>query len=347
MKRVALVSCLFLLIGCSLNPVITSPKSFATSVSQADIFAANQRLTRTVNLGNALEAPYEGEWGVTLQEEYFQTIANAGFTAVRVPIRFSAHADEKPPYTLNSVFLARVDWAVQNAIKNGLVAILDMHHYLEIFDDPASHRGRFIALWQQIAGHYQGYPDSRVYFELLNEPNGNLDAAKWNDLLAETLAVVRQSNPTRPVIIGTTNWGGADGLSFLQLPNDPNLIVTFHYYLPFEFTHQGAEWVDGSDAWFGTTWDGTLDQVTTIANDFDSVSAWAAENNRPIFLGEFGAYSKGDQASRVRWTTAVRQAAEERSFSWGYWEFCSGFGVYDPVVNRWREDLLQALIPTP
>ncbi len=353
MKRVIQTFILILLTGCI--PTITSTPATSPEVStitptiqtRADIFSANQRLRRTVNLGNALEAPNEGEWGVILQAEYFRTIAEAGFTAVRVPIRFSAHADEKPPYTLDPVFLARVDWVVQNAIKNGLVVILDMHNYLEIFDDPAGHRERFVALWQQIAEHYQGYPDSQVYFELLNEPNGNLDAAKWNALLVETLAIIRQSNPTRPVIIDPTNWGGADGLSSLQLPNDPNLIVTFHYYLPFEFTHQGAEWMAGSDSWMGTTWDGTPDQVATIANDFDSVSTWVAENNRPIFMGEFGAYSKGDQASRVRWTTAVRQAAEERGFSWGYWEFCSGFGVYDPVANQWREDLLHALIPTP
>lgn len=31
-----------------------------------DLFALNARLGRGVNLGNALEAPGEGEWGVTL-----------------------------------------------------------------------------------------------------------------------------------------------------------------------------------------------------------------------------------------------------------------------------------------
>ena len=31
-----------------------------------DIFAANKKLGREINLGNALEAPKEGEWGVTL-----------------------------------------------------------------------------------------------------------------------------------------------------------------------------------------------------------------------------------------------------------------------------------------
>ena len=33
-------------------------------------------------------------------------------------------------------------------------------------------------------------------FELFNEPYGNLTADKWNRLQAETIAVVRRSNPT-------------------------------------------------------------------------------------------------------------------------------------------------------
>lgn len=49
-------------------------------------------------------------------------------------------------------------------------------------------------------------------------------------------------------------------------------------------------------------------------------------------------------ASRVRWTRAVREAAEERGFGWGYWEFGAGFGAYDPVAEAWRPELLAALL---
>jgi endoglucanase len=311
------------------------------------MYEAAHRLGRGVNLGNALEAPTEGEWGVTLQEHYFPAIRQAGFDSVRIPIRFSAHALAEAPYTIDAVFFERVDWAVNNAIQNDLVAIIDMHHYLEVMEDPAGHRQRFIGLWQQIAERYQDAPTDQVYFEILNEPNTNLYGDIWNQLLADTLTVVRQSNPERPIIVSPGGWGGTAELELLTLPEeDRNLIVTFHYYLPFHFTHQGAEWVDGSEAWLGTTWKGTNMERRLMNGDFLLVADWAARHQRPIFLGEFGAYSKAEMEDRLTWTDAVARLAEQYGYSWAYWEFCAGFGVYDPETETWREPLLKALIPT-
>ena len=80
-------------------------------------FKQNKLLARGINLGNALDAPKEGEWGVTLKEQYFQLIKDAGFNSVRIPVRWSAHALSEEPYTIDSSFFKRVDWAVENALS--------------------------------------------------------------------------------------------------------------------------------------------------------------------------------------------------------------------------------------
>jgi endoglucanase len=326
----------------TLNPVPTRAPS--PTLPSAPIFERNNRIGRAVNLGNALEAPNEGEWGVTLKAEYFSLIKNVGFTAVRIPIRFSAHAAAEAPYTLDSLFLARVDWAVNNALDQGLVAIVDMHHYLEIFEQPMEHKARFLAIWQQLAEHYQDYsPD--VYFELLNEPNGQLTTDLWGQFAAEAVKIIRRTNPTRPIIIGPGEWNSYTQFQYFTPPDDANIIITFHYYSPFQFTHQGAEWASGSEAWLGTKWTGSDTQRRIMRSDFSIAADWGRRNNRPIFLGEFGAYSKADMNSRALWTDAVARTAEEMGISWSYWEFCSGFGVYDPVAEQWRDPLLKALIP--
>jgi len=159
------------------------------------------------------------------------------------------------------------------------------------------------------------------------------------------LAVVRESNPTRYVIIGPGHWNNLNYLSQLMLSDDPHLVVTFHYYDPFQFTHQGAEWVDGSSAWMGTRWDGTEAQRKAIVADLDMAARVAQHRGWRLYMGEFGAYDKTDMDSRVRWTTFLTREAEKRGISWAYWEFGAGFGAYDRSVGQWRQELLDALIP--
>ncbi len=312
-----------------------APSVIATSAVQ---------LGHGVNLGNMLEAPKEGMWGESVHEDYFPTIRQGGFTAIRVPIRWSAHVAGAPGYTIDPDFLARVDWVVAQAEKNDLKAILDYHNDDVLMKDPDVEGARFVAIWKQIAEHFQSAPPS-ILFELLNEPKGKLDGPHWNDLIVKTLAVVRASNPTRTVVIGPVRWNNPSALPELVLPEaDRNLLVTIHYYDPMTFTHQGASWIKGSEKWLGNTW-GTDAEKATLTQAFDQAAAWGTAHRRPIFLGEFGAFSEGDMDSRARWTAAVARAAEAHGFPWTYWEFCSGFGVYDPVAKQWRAPLLEALLP--
>jgi len=301
-------------------------------------------LRRGINLGNMLEAPKEGEWGLYVQEEYFELIKEAGFDFVRLPVRWSTHADESEPYAIDPAFFFRVDQVVDWALERDLVIIIDFHHYEEVMSDPWGNKERYLGIWKQVAERYQDYP-SNVLFELLNEPNDQLNASLWNEYLLEALNVVRKTNPGREVILGPVNWNAYDWVNTLDVPNDEHIIVTFHYYLPFQFTHQGADWVEGSDPWLGTTWDGVDAEKAEITRHFDSVADWAQRHNVRILLGEFGAYSEAPQDSRLRWTEFVRSEAERRGFAWSYWEFAAGFGIYDPDAKVWREDLLKALIP--
>jgi endoglucanase len=300
---------------------------------------------RGVNLGNALEAPKEGEWGVVLKENYFQQIAAAGFNSVRIPVRWSAHADESPPYSIDPKFFDRVDWAIDQSLKHNLIPVVNMHHYDGIFEDPDKHSERFLGMWQQIAEHYKDYPPG-VALELLNEPNGKLTAEKWNKILSEAVKVVRRSNPAREIVIGPAGWNSIAELPNLKLPEkDQHLIVTVHYYSPFQFTHQGAEWT-GAEAkkWLGNKWTGTKAEQQAVVLDLDKAIAWAVEHQRPLYLGEFGAYNKADLESRARWTAFVADEALKHKMGFAYWEFCSGFGVYDPQKNQWIEPLKQALL---
>jgi endoglucanase len=319
--------------------------TFTEGKAEDRIQQLDRKLDRGINLGGALEAPVEGAWGVTLKSEYFQTIQNAGFKSVRIPIRWSSHAMAEPPYTIAPEFFARIDWAIGEAFTHNLTAIIDLHHYGDLYAQPAEQVSRLLRLWRQIAAHYQSFSDN-LYFELVNEPHDGLTDERWEAMIPPLLRTVRDSNPDRAVIIGPGYWNSLDHLDQLQLPDDDkNLIVTFHYYVPMRFTHQGASWVAGADQWKDVTWMGTREEEGALRNDFDKVSAWGLRNGRPLYLGEFGSYQMADMGSRARWTHAVAREAEEHGISWAYWEFCSAFGAYDPEKDSWREPLLHALLP--
>lgn len=305
-------------------------------------------LRRGVNLGDMLEAPSEGAWGLRVEREYFDLIRQAGFDFVRLPVNWTAHARPGQAdaaanaYEIDADFFARIDEVVCWSLQRGLPVIINLHHYDELMAEPRVEQ--FAHLWKQIAEHYRDY-SPHLLFELANEPNSELNADVWNGMVPALLAVIRMSNPSRDVIIGPAEWNAFDYLPQLNLPFDPHLIVTFHYYLPREFTHQGATWVEGSEAWMGTDWKGTPEQRRAIEHNFDAVADWAGAHGNPrILLGEFGAYAKAPQDSRVRWTRFVREQAEMHGFAWSYWEFASQFGVYDPKTRTWRMDLVQALL---
>ncbi len=316
----------------------------AGSKPAADVHAANRRLGRGINLGNALEAPREGDWGVRLKAGYFKAIKDAGFDTVRLPVRWSAHAEAAAPYTIEPKFAARVDWAIEQALANRLNIIVNVHHYGEMDSDPDRHLPRLAGLWEQIAARYRDRPP-QVVFELLNEPHDKLSAAKWNAAAAKLLAAVRKRNPRRPVIVGPVQWNSIAMLDKLELPpDDRNLIVTVHYYDPFQFTHQGASWVKGADKWKGRQWTGSDAEQDAIRKRLAIAAAWGKKHDRPIFLGEFGAFSAADMESRARWTRFIAREAERLGFSWAYWEFCAASAAYDPQTDRWREPLKAALV---
>jgi endoglucanase len=330
--RISAAICFISIIGC------------AFALRAEDIFEANRALGRGINLGNALEVPKGQDWGFTLKMEHFKVIKDAGFDHVRVPVRWSDYAAKSEPFTIDPAWFTRIDKVLDECEKQKLRAVLNVHHYDEIFKAPREHLPRLKAIWKQIAERYAKREDA-LYFEFLNEPHEALTAEIWNDFVPQLLAIVRESNPARPVIVGPGLWNNVNELKTLKLPDDKNLIVTVHYYLPHDFTHQGTPWSDERlQKIVDLRWPQNAGEEAQLKKDFELVAKWAKEHQRPIYVGEFGVYEKAPMESRGEWTRAVAEECEKHGFSFAYWEFGAGFGAYDPKNRVWRKPLLEALI---
>jgi endoglucanase len=308
-----------------------------------DAHSQNRRLARGVNI-----IGYDPLWGnreqARMQDKHFRLIKEAGFNHVRINLHPFKHMGDAPDYPIKPAWLETLDWAVEQALGQELLVILDMHEFNAMARDPEGLKPKYLAVWEQLAARYQGAPDT-VLFELLNEPNGALTPALWNQFLLEPYAIARSTNPGRTLIIGPAFWNGIDHIEDLELPeSDRNIIVTVHYYHPMAFSHQGAPWSEHGDH-AGVTWKGTPAEQEAVVRHLDGVRVWAEGQNRPILLGEFGAYDKADMASRVRYTNFVARHAEHLGWSWSYWQFDSDFVVYDIDEDTWVKPILNALIP--
>lgn len=326
------------------NEVIVEPPENQTGNTFASPQQINQRLGRGINLGNIFEA--HPIWGnPRYSHDYLQNIASLGFNHVRIPIRWERddRSSKTAPYTINKVFLDSLKQVINHALKNKLHVIINMHHHDSLTANPAANKERFLAQWKQIADYFKAYPDS-LLFEVLNEPHDKLTPELWNQYFAEALSEIRKTNPERTVLLGVADWGGVTGLGKLNIPTDNHLILTIHYYNPFQFTHQGAEWVDNSTPWIGTKWSDYEYERDAVMSDFKRAKAISIEKNIPIHVGEFGAYSKADMDSRVKWTRYVARYFEQMGFSWAYWEYNSGFGIVDGNTGQPNTRLINALL---
>jgi endoglucanase len=321
-------------------------ESPATQPAASDAFEQNRRLGRGINI-IGYDPLWKDRTKARFKAEHFKIIRDGGFVHVRInlhPFRDAKPGEGQGEHPISDTYLQTIDWAVDEALAAGLRVVLDFHEFKLMSDDPQTNHDRYLAAWAQIAEHCKGRPDS-VVFEALNEPHGKLTPQLWNQYLREALAVIRKTNPTRIVIVGPGFSNGIDHLAELDLPaDDRNLIITVHYYRPMTFTHQGAPFTKQKYK-MGVPWDGAPQDRQALAADLDKAQAWAKANDRPLYLGEFGAYDKAEMSARARYADAVARGAEERGWSWAWWQLDGDFVAYDIRAGHWVQPIHDALIP--
>lgn len=277
---------------------------------------ATLRLGKCVNLSNMLEAPSEGAWGRGFRDTDIANIAGKGFTGIRLPARFSAHASRSAPFTIDPAFMKRVRHIADLATAAGLSVIVDMHHYEEIFTDPIGEAPRFAAMWRQIGAAFADAPKN-VYFELINEPHGKFDASNLLAVQSPALAAVRETNPTRPVVIDGPSWASFAEMVKLDFPDDPHVVPTFHYYDPPNFGMDKAPWMTPATRDdFGTAAD-----VAELQGFVKKLRAFIGRTGRVPFAGEVGAWEGRPTAARAtfyRMVTAAFASVGVQSCAWGY-----------------------------
>jgi len=320
----------------SLSCLRTSCVQFSSAVALAATFStfpvmADIPVTRCLNIGNALDAPFEGAWGPSITEHDLDWIAGAGFDTIRLPVRFGSHWRG----TIWPGFLARVEQVIVQAQERGLTVILDLHHFDELMSDPDTYASVFVAIWSELAMYFEGHEDNLI-FELLNEPRDAITTARAIELYKSVLPIIRSKHPDRWIIIGGGEMNSLNEM--LTLPKmGPNIALSFHYYSPMDFTHQQQTWT--GEYFPQRNW-GSAQERFKVRADISR----AARSDMPVFLGEFGVVREADTASRNAWIETVRRQAEEIGIGWCYWAYGAGFDLRDFSGYEWHPGLYRALM---
>jgi aryl-phospho-beta-D-glucosidase BglC (GH1 family) len=305
----------------------------------------------------------------------FALIKSLGFDHVRLSIDPEPLTQSKKLGSLRVDAVERLDRSVQQIQAAGLNVILDIHPEQEWKDEISKGEDgpqQLYAFWSTFAGHYAATDPERVFFEVMNEPNLN-DGYRWAGIQARAIERIRKVAPQHTIIATAAGWGSLDQLLALEPVRDEDVIYTFHYYSPFWFTHQGAQW--GSQEWVtlhGIPYPSTPENVQEVIGQepdersrldlqrygYDQWNAkrigmeiaaaadWAQRRGVPLYMGEFGVFRDFSKPEmRDTWISDVRTAAESKKIGWAMWDYQANFGLVQkgPKGTVVDEGVLRAL----
>lgn len=319
------------------------------------------------NLGNTCEAGIWDGWNdddlnietnwlspkVKTSKAMFTALKEAGFNAIRIPVRWYLHADAD--LHINDRWMARVKEIVDFAVSQDMYVILNSHHdnwydRLPVGYNETDIHAKYKTMWTQIATCFKNYDEHLILAganEIIklnsdgseNWGNPNDQNFKFvNDLMQLFVNTVRATggnNEWRCLMVQPWACNPANAVSDkFVLPTDTKenrLIVEYHCYDPYNYaTPKTQHEVSQND-------------YNNIANSFSKLNTKFVAKGIPCIMAEFGStqdntYSKGKDAAdkiRAEYHTFVVKEAKKYGIPGFYWDnYCfetngENFGLLD------------------
>jgi len=332
-------------------------------------FSRNERIGKGINV-SWLEQ-YWNPHIITaekLTQSDYSLISNLGFRTIRLPVAFqqfyiSGTSEQK------SALLKQIEHTLKMCKRYKLKLIL-VNHYGNLRKDHLSDDTQvLISLWKDLEKRYRAYSNDELFFELFNEPT--IDDQDWQNAALKIIASIRKSSPGRTVIVGASNYNSIYELSRIKPYPVSNIIYTFHFYEPFIFTHQGADWSgkqistikipfpyqNGTMPKMNSNAAGTPGEVNynnypnegkdgAIHDKLQIVHAWAKRYNVPLLCGEYGVYNKyATQQSISNYLYTVRTELNKISVPGIIWDYDENFSFFTgkPSYKTLSKSMLRAI----
>jgi endoglucanase len=340
-------------------------------MAELDAWSAAKRMSPGINIGNTLEntTTWETGWGnPPITKEFVASLARLGFRTVRLPVAWDTYAVDG---RVQSDKLRRVAEVVDWIIGAGMFCVVNIHWDGGWIDSghkerfPATHatfspeaERKFRSYWEQIATFFAG-KNEKLVFEGLNEETNFANEGfpqkayatltRVNQLFVDTVRKTAGNNAKRLLVVaGYSTDIEKTCVSHYELPRDTisgRLFISVHYYTPYQFCGltEDADWGKMMPTWGAPADVKQLDQL------FDKMQSFCQRNDIPAFIGEFGVTDQKEPASRVRWMSAVANAALSRGMVPVLWDTGHEVSRHEPhAASPELQQVLRSLArPSP
>jgi len=283
---------------------------------------------------NTTATELELAWGRPLTvQEHFDVVREAGFNAVRIPVTWYKACDAD--LNIREDWMERVKEITDFAVANDLYIIINTHHddiLFRLLDEEIEESKQAMAkIWEQIAVAFEDY-NEKLMFESLGEPRTAGTAAEWrggtaeehnnlnilNQIFVDTVRSTGGNNAERVLIIPTyaasVNEAAQRGLVIPEDPADDKIIVTVHFYEPWNFALRSGE---GSvQEWSA---DNRLD-TDPITRYIDLAYEIFVSKGIPVIIGEMGAINRDNLEARVAWAEFYTAYAKSKGMPCFWWD---------------------------
>jgi endoglucanase len=283
-------------------------------------------------------------------------LAGLGLDHLRLPVDEEQlfTVDGKPETEAFDLLNEALDWCDEFSLRAIVdLHILRSHHFNEkvkpLWTEPAAQE-RFFECWRGISAQIGKRSTLKVAYELMNEPVAD-DPEQWNKLVDRAATAIRAKEPKRTIVIGSNRWQSVDTFDKLRVPEqDPNILLSFHFYEPFLLTHHGASWTAigayrGPVGYPGkTVKDEDLSGVEEklakqirgqsrewnrekIAEKMNKAVEVAKRYQLPLYCGEWGCLKGVPRDARLQWYRDMISVLSQEGIGWATWDYKGGFGL--------------------
>jgi len=269
----------------------------------------------------------------------FAWIAEWGFNFVRLPLSYHCWSDPKDWRRLREPALKEIDAAVEMGRRHGVHVNINFHRApgycvnppaepMDLWKDEKALEACAYQ-WGQFARRYKGTPNTRLSFDLLNEP-GDVPEETYVRVVRRLVEAIREQDPGRLIIADGLKWGTKPVHGLVDL----KMAQSTRGYDPVQISHYKASWMKGSDRWPEPTWpleDGKREKWDRDRLHRQRIEPWKALERKgvDVHVGEWGAFQHTPHAVVLAWMRDSLELWKEAGWGWALWNLRGGFGVLD------------------